>query len=289
MVGRGWGLLEMRPLPLSLEDLFVRLVARGGVAAPHDASSRCCARSCAPTSSRRSSTSSRAVFYALTGFFFYTQLVYFVQYGFGLNILGNFWIAFLAGAPYSLSMVLLLVVPLLTMRLLAEEKKLGTIELLLTYPLRDGTIVAAKFAACALVHRRCCSPARSSIPLFLAPMQPLPWAAGRRPSYLGLLLLGVSFTACGLFVSSLTESQVVAAVGTLGLLLLFWAVSWNEAATSPRGAARRRAAGDVRPLRDLRARRHRRAATSPTSSPSPSFFVFCTLRVLEARHWRGRR
>ena len=60
-----------------------------------------------------------AVFYALTGFFFYTQLVYFVQYGFGFNIIGNFWMAFLAGAPYSVSMVLLLVVPLLTMRLIA--------------------------------------------------------------------------------------------------------------------------------------------------------------------------
>jgi hypothetical protein len=72
-----------------------------------------------------------AVFYALTGFFFYTQLVYFVQYGFGFNIIGNFWIAFLAGAPYSVSTVLLLIVPLLTMRQLAEEKKLGTIELLL--------------------------------------------------------------------------------------------------------------------------------------------------------------
>src|SRR5262249_52724570 len=79
-----------------------------------------------------------AVFYALTGFFFYTQLVYFVQYGFGVNILGNFWTAFMAGAPYSVSMVLLLVVPLLTMRLLAEEWKLGTIELLLTYPIPAG-------------------------------------------------------------------------------------------------------------------------------------------------------
>jgi ABC-2 type transport system permease protein len=88
-----------------------------------------------------------AVFYALTGFFFYTQLVYFVQYGFGVNILGNFWTAFMAGAPYSLSMVLLLVVPLLTMRLMAEERKLGTIELVWTLPVEDYQVILGKFLA----------------------------------------------------------------------------------------------------------------------------------------------
>jgi ABC-2 type transport system permease protein len=227
-----------------------------------------------------------AVFYGLTGFFFYTQLVYFVQYGFGVNILGNFWIAFLAGAPYSVSMVLLLVVPLLTMRLLAEERKLGTIELLLTYPLRDGTIVAAKFAACTLVLALLLA-GTIVYPAYLASIQPLPWEP-LVASYVGLLLLGVSFTACGVFVSSLTDSQVVAAVGTLGLLLMFWAVSWNEAATSPtalRAAARLAMfdhfetfakgvidAGDVAYF----------AAVS-------TLFGFLTLRVLESRHWRGRR
>src|SRR5215471_18779031 len=154
-----------------------------------------------------------AVFYALTGFFFYTQLVYFVQYGFGLNILGNFWVAFLAGAPYSVSMVLLLVVPLLTMRLLAEERRLGTIELLLTYPLRDGTIVAAKFVACSLVVAVLLL-GTLAYPASLAAIQPMPWQPVVA-SYLGLLLLGASFTACGIFVSAITESQVVAAVGTL--------------------------------------------------------------------------
>ena len=115
-----------------------------------------------------------AVFYALTGFFFYTQLIYFVQYGFGMNILGNFWVAFLAGAPYSVSMVLLLVVPLLTMRLLAEERRLGTIEVLLTYPLRDGTIVAAKLAACSLIVILLLL-GTLAYPASLAAIQPLPW------------------------------------------------------------------------------------------------------------------
>ena len=227
-----------------------------------------------------------AVFYALSGFFFYTQLIYFVQYGFGFNIVGNFWMAFLAGAPYSVSMVLLLVVPLLTMRLLAEEKRLGTIELLLTAPLRDGTIVAAKFVACTLVLALLLF-GTLAFPVFLFTIQPLPWQPAVA-SYLGLLLLGVSFIACGLFVSSLTESQVVAAVSTLGLLMLFWAVSWNEAATNPsalRAAAKLAMFDHFEPF----ARGVIDGADVAYFAAVATFFLFCTLRVLEARRWRGRR
>ena len=227
-----------------------------------------------------------AVFYALTGFFFYTQLIYFVQYGFGLNILGNFWIAFLAGAPYSVSMVLLLVVPLLTMRLLAEEKKLGTIEFLLTYPLRDSTIVAAKFAACTVIVGALLA-GTLAYPAFLAAIQPVPW----QPivaSYLGLLLLAASFIACGIFVSALTDSQVVAAVGTLGLLLLLWAVSWNEAATSP---APLRVAAKLAMFDHFEsfARGVIDVGDLTYFVVVAAFFSFLTLRVLEARHWRGQR
>ncbi len=227
-----------------------------------------------------------AVFYALTGFFFYTQLIYFVQYGFGFNILGNFWVAFLAGAPYSLSMVLLLVTPLLTMRLLAEERKLGTIELLLTAPLRDGVLVAAKLTACFVVLALLLA-GTLAYPLFLTLNEPLPWQPVVA-SYLGLLLLGVSFGACGLFVSSLTESQVVAAVGTLGLLMLFWAVSWNEAATTPtalRAAAQLGMFDHFEPF----AKGVIDVGDLAYFAAISAFFVFCTLRVLEARRWRGQR
>src|SRR5262249_40979865 len=133
-------------------------------------------------------------------------------------------------APYSISMVLLLVTPLLTMRLFAEEKRLGTIELLLTYPLHDRTIVAAKFGACALVLVLLLG-GTLIYPWYVSTLQPLPWAplfAG----YLGLILLGFSLIACGMFISALTDSQLVAAIATLGVLLLCWSLTWNEAATS---------------------------------------------------------
>lgn len=227
-----------------------------------------------------------AVFFALTGFFFYTQLIYFVQYGFGLNIIGNFWVAFLAGAPYSVSMVLLLVTPLLTMRHLAEEKRLGTIELLQTYPLRDGTIVAAKFAASAVVLLLLLA-GTLFYPLYLHLLQPLPWApvlAG----YLGLVLLGSSFIACGIFVSSLTESQVVAAVGTLGLLLFFWGLTWNEAAASP-GLLRVGSGLAMFDHFELFARGVIDVGGLAYFVAVTVFFSFLTLRVLESRHWRGQR
>lgn len=227
-----------------------------------------------------------AVFLFLTGFFFYTQLVYFVQYGFGVNIAGNLWVAFLAGAPYSLSMVLLLVMPLLTMRLFAEEKKLGTIELLLTYPLRDGTILAAKAAACAIVLAVLLG-GTLIYPLMLHRLQPLPWLP-LVSGYLGLFLLGMSFIACGLFISALTDSQVVAAVATLGVLLLCWVVTWNEAATSPpvlRVLVRLAMFDHFEPC----ARGVLDAGDLVYFVCFTAFFSFLTLRVLEARHWRGQR
>jgi len=227
-----------------------------------------------------------AVFFCLCGFFFYTQLVYYVEVGFGQDILGNFWLAFLAGAPYSISMVLLLVMPLLTMRQFAEERKLGTIELLLTYPLRDTTILFAKYLAGAVVLIVLLA-GTLLYPVFLNSLQPLPWtplAAG----YLGLLLLGLSFLSCGLFISSLTESQVVASMATMGLLLLFWVLTWNEAATRP---------SVVRILAKVSMFDHFETFAKGVIDVADFgyfvffivFFNFLTLRVLDARRWRGRR
>lgn len=227
-----------------------------------------------------------AVFFCLCGYFFYTQLIFYVQYGYGLNIAGNFWLTLLTGAPYSISMVMLLVSPLLTMRLFAEEKRLGTIELLLTYPLRDRTIVAAKFAACVAVELVLIA-GTLIYPLYLSSLQPLLWPP-LLASYLGLALLGISFVACGLFISSLTDSQMVAAIATLGVLLLFWSVTWNEAATSTQA---------LRVLSELSMFDHFEPfARGVIDAGDVVYFIaavtFCialTMRVLESRKWRGRR
>jgi len=223
-----------------------------------------------------------AVFLCLSGYYFYTDLIFFVTFGFGMNILENFWQLLLV----DLRLVMLLSMPLLTMRLFAEEKKLGTIELLLTYPVRDGELLLAKFSACAVV---CAIMLAGTLlyPLYVHALQPFPWVpliAG----YLGLFLLGLSFIACGVFVSSLTESQVVAGMATIGILLLFWILSWNEAATSPEL---------LRVLIRLSMFDHfQNFARGVVDAQDVAYFLFfvgffsfLTLRVLESRKWRGRR
>lgn len=223
-----------------------------------------------------------SVFLCLCGYYFYTDLSYFVTFGFGASILQNFWGMLLV----DLRLVMLLTIPLMTMRSFAEERKLGTIELLLTYPIRDGVVVAAKFAACAVVVTFMLA-GTILYPALVHAIQPFPWepvAVG----YLGLLLLALSFIACGLFISSLTESQVVAGLVTIGILLLFWILDWNES------AARQEI---VRVLNRVAMFGHFETFSKGVIDAGDlsyfvffiAFFNFLTLRVLESRKWRGRR
>jgi ABC-2 type transport system permease protein len=166
-----------------------------------------------------------AVFLVLSGYFFYTNLGYFVLMG-GMNLpLGLWQWQFL-----DIRGLLIVLVPLLTMRLFAEERKLGTLELLWTYPVRDVEIIAGKFVACLAVVTAMIA-ATVLHPLMVSRFYPVavgPLVAG----YLGLWLLAAAFVACGLAVSALTESQLVAGAATYGLLLFFWVVTWNEAAVN---------------------------------------------------------
>ena len=163
-----------------------------------------------------------AVFLLVSGYYFYTDLVFYVQFGFGLNIMENFWQLLFNDLRY----IVLLIVPFLTMRLFAEEKRLGTIELLLTYPMRDAELFWGKFAACTLATLFLLS-WTGLYPVIMYQLQPFAWTAVLA-GYAGLLLIAVSFVACGLFISSLTDNQVVAGFATVGLLLFFWILSWNE-------------------------------------------------------------
>lgn len=109
-----------------------------------------------------------------------------------------------------LPMAFVLFVPAVTMRLWAEEKKLGTIELLMTLPLKDHEVVLGKFLAAFLFL---------AITILLSFPLPMIVAALGNPDagpivggYIGALLMGAAFLAIGIFVSSLTENQIVALV-----------------------------------------------------------------------------
>jgi len=121
---------------------------------------------------------------------------------------------------YNVTTFLLLIGPALTMRLLAEEHKAGTIELLLTSPVRDGEVVVGKFLA-ALVLWALMLALTLVYPLLLKLFgnpDPGPIASG----YLGLLLAGGAVLALGVVASSLTSNQVIAALVAFGLSLMLW-------------------------------------------------------------------
>jgi ABC-2 type transport system permease protein len=149
------------------------------------------------------------VFLLVTGTFFSTYLKS-ISYN-DTTIKG-----FLQFAP----ILLLLFGAIITMRSLAEEKKMGTWELLLTSPVRDSEVVMGKFFAAVGIM---------GVMLVLTMYYPLLLIIYGKPdlgpiwtSYLGLLLLGSATIAIGIFVSSLTNNQIIAAVVTGGILFALW-------------------------------------------------------------------
>jgi ABC-2 type transport system permease protein len=126
----------------------------------------------------------------------------------------------LAPMLFQAAMLLILTIPLLTMRQFAEERRNGTLELLLSTPVDDIAIVLAKFVANLTVI---------GLLLILLLAFPCTLAVVAEPDwgpvfsgYIGLLLLGGALTSLGLAVSALTSNQLIAAVVSLGLFLLLW-------------------------------------------------------------------
>lgn len=122
----------------------------------------------------------------------------------------------------TINFVFMILVPILTMRLLAEESRQKTDQLLLTSPLSVTEIVLGKYLAAVTVFLltvavTCIYPIILSFFGSIAVSEII-------GGYLGFILLGSSFIAVGLFISSLTENQVVAAVVTFSALLLFWII-----------------------------------------------------------------
>jgi ABC-2 type transport system permease protein len=184
----------------------------------------------------------------------------------------------------NVSVILLLLMPLLTMRLFAEERRSGTIELLLTYPVRDGAVLIGKYlAALALyVIMLALTLLYPGIVIYFARVEWGPLLTG----YLGLLLMGATFLAVGTFASSLTENQIVAAVTTFGTLLILWVVGWSaEYVGGPWG----------RVLSHLSILEHFDTfARGVLDTKDLIYYVdvtivalFLSLRSLEARRWKG--
>ncbi len=232
-----------------------------------------------------------AAFLIISGWFFYTSMAFFNMISFRaiqnpylrsqLNITEMVVRPLFGG---NLTILLAILLPAVSMRLFAEEKKSGTIELLLTYPVTDFEVMLGKYLSSLGVFIAM---------LILTGLYPLMMFWLSQPewgplvsAYLGLVLMGASFLALGLFTSSLTENQIVAFVVGIAGCLLFWIIGW--ASTFAQGVLR-----DL--LLYLSITHHFnnfRKGVIDTADLAfylifIVFFLFCTLRVLETKRWRG--
>jgi len=132
---------------------------------------------------------------------------------------------------HNLSVVLVILIPVITMRCFAEEKRLGTFELLLTSPLRVGEIVAGKFLG-GLAFLTVMLAGTAVYPALLV-VYGDPEPGIMLSGYLGLYLVAASFLSIGLLTSSLTENQIIAAVSCLVTLLLLYVINWPADTAAP--------------------------------------------------------
>ena len=176
------------------------------------------------------------LFALIFGWFFISYLTFFVrnsmQSAFGqgpqtMNINMELIRPLLGNA----SVLVLFLLPMVTMRTYSEEKRSGTIELLLTSPITDVEIIVGKFLGTVGLYVALLAVTMIYVAILFIYGDPewKPIVSG----YLGLLLLGSCFIALGLFISSTTKNQMVAGAATFVVGLLFWIISWFADSAGP--------------------------------------------------------
>jgi ABC-2 type transport system permease protein len=230
------------------------------------------------------------VFVLLAGYFFYNLLGYF-------NLVSIQAMQNPAGAPGlnltdgvvrplfgNIAVILILILPLLTMRLLSDERKTGTAELLFTYPISDWDAIMGKYLATLTVY---------AVMLLLTVLYPLLLFKHANPElgpivtgYIGLFLIGAAYISMGLFFSSLTDNQMVAGVMTFGCGLLFLIISWLTPFVSPTAAT---------VIAQLSILDHFDSFSTGVLNSNDVvyylsftvFFLFLSSRVLDSNRWRS--
>jgi ABC-2 type transport system permease protein len=173
-----------------------------------------------------------ALFALIFGFGFYTATRDFVRFSFQAQMMGqqqpmNVNEQIIRPLLGFASTVALFLIPMISMRLFAEEKRSGTIELLLTSPVRDIEIILGKWIGSVLLYL--CVLAMSMINVALLFAWGKPDLKPVLVAYLGLILQGACLLAIGTFISSTTSNQIVAGGVTFFVCLLLWLLSWFTA------------------------------------------------------------
>jgi ABC-2 type transport system permease protein len=175
------------------------------------------------------------MFALMWGWFFYVMLMFFNQQSLQLGGLegGNVDMNQQLIRPLFMnaSVILLFVLPLVTMRTYSEEKRSGTIELLLTSPVTDVQIIVGKFLGAMTLYAAML--AITMIHMGLLFSYGNPELKVVVTGYLGLLLMGGCFISIGLLISSWTKNQVVSGITTWGVFLMLWVINWPASFAGP--------------------------------------------------------
>ncbi len=180
-----------------------------------------------------------AFFAAISGYFFYVATAIFVRRGMESAMMGrgmpmdmSEWVV--RPLLMNISVIGLFLIPMITMRLFAEEKRSGTIELLATSPVRDWEIIVGKWCAAMILYTAILSISLLNFSFLFIYGKPdwKPMLVG----YLGLLLQGGCLLAIGTFISTTTKNQIIAGTATFAVCLLLWVLDWVSAYETARWA-----------------------------------------------------
>jgi len=169
-----------------------------------------------------------SLFLLLSSFFFNLYLRDVVEQSFGMPAEFDAPSQMLRAFLGLLALLILFFMPMITMGLFADERKRGTMELLMTSPVRDADIVVGKFLASLTLFAAMLLPTASYVVFIWLHTDPKPPLGVVLAGYLGVLLFGGCLLALGAFISSLTENQIIAAALTFGAFLLLWAIDFGS-------------------------------------------------------------
>jgi ABC-2 type transport system permease protein len=170
-----------------------------------------------------------AFFALVAGYFFYVYVAIFVSRSMESQMMGrgmpmdvNEWV--IRPMLMNVSVIGLFIIPMITMRLFAEEKSRGTIELLTTSPVRDWEIIVGKWLAALALYAAILAISMLNVVVLFFYGKPdiSPILTG----YLGLLLQGGCLLAIGTFLSTTTRNQIIAGVATFAICLMLWVLDW---------------------------------------------------------------
>jgi ABC-2 type transport system permease protein len=178
-------------------------------------------------------------FALLFGYFFYAAVAFFnrqsMQMSMGMGGSMNINEMLVTPVFVNATVMMLFLLPAITMRTYSEEKRSGTIELLLTSPVTDTEIILGKFLGAMGLYA-------SMLAVTLIHVGLLFWFGNPEwkpiaSAYVGLLLMGGCFIAVGLLISSLTKNQIVAGVVTFAVFLMLWVINWIGVFVGPTAQA----------------------------------------------------